>query len=212
MQRFAGATMIAGSLLFVIGGLTLPIPHYFGTSDPMLGLQYIEESPAAWDLGNAMFGAGGLIAAIGLVLLARSVHRVTSGRILAVAAYVAATLATAGAMLWVIISYIRIVRSPFDVVFLAISPWLFRTCGLFTETAFIIFGFVVLLSGYPKFLGWMLIVAGTIMFVARLAFDLDLVPFVYYLVFLILGVTLLILRPRWPRQSLEAVAENESLA
>jgi hypothetical protein len=103
MRRFAGATMIAGSLLFVIGGLTLPIPHYFGTSDPMLGLQYIEESPAAWDLGNAMFGAGGLIAAIGLVLLARSVHRVTSGRILAVTAYVAATLATAGAMLWVII-------------------------------------------------------------------------------------------------------------
>jgi hypothetical protein len=148
-------------------------------------------------------------AAVGLVLLARSVHRLTGGRMLAVVAYVAATLAIVGAVLWALISYIRIIQSPFDVAFVDISPWLFRACGLFTETVFIIFGLVLPRSDYPKWLGWMLIGAGTTMFVGHLA--LDLLPGVYYLVFMIQGAALLVLRPRW-RQSPAPPSQTESFA
>jgi hypothetical protein len=64
---------------------------------------------------------------------------------------------------------------------------------VFTRAAFIIFGVVLLLSGYPKWLGWMLIVSGAIMFADLVAQVLP--PFVHYVVFLILGAALLILRP-----------------
>jgi hypothetical protein len=208
MQRFAGGTMIAGSLLFIIGGISPVVRHVFGTDDGLAGLTYIEQDPAAWDWGIALFGAGGLVAALGLVLLARSVQRVTSGRVLATAAYAAAALATAGALSWVIICYLRITRSPYDVVFLDINPWLFRTYGFFTQTAFIILGAVLLRSSYPNWLAWMLIIPSAIFYVPFVT--LGGLPLVYYFMFLVLGVTLLIPRPRPRRQSLEPVYEKTS--
>jgi len=197
MRRLAGVTLIAGSLLFFVGA-TMPVnSHVFGTDDALVKLRYIEEDPAAWDLAMAMLAAGGLTAAIGLVPLARSVQQVTDRRILGVIAYGAATLAIGGAVSWVIISSIRIARSPLDVVFVDISPLLFGTYRVFTRAAFVIFGVVLLLSGYPRWLGWMLIVVGAMMFADLVALVLP--PFVHYVVFLILGAALLVLRPRpWP--------------
>ncbi len=194
MRRLAGVTLIAGSLLFFVGAVTPVNSRVFGTDEPLLKLQYIEEDPAAWDLAMTLLGLGGLIAAIGLVPLARSVQQVTSRRILGVMAYGAATLAIAGALSWVIISSIRIARSPFDVVFGDISPWLFGTYRVFTRAAFVLFGVVLLLSGYPRWLGWMLIVVGAMMFADLVALVLP--PFVHYVPFLILGAALLIQRPR----------------
>jgi hypothetical protein len=109
-----------------------------------------------------MLGAGGLIAAIGLVPLARSVQQVTDRRILGFVVYGAATLAIGGAVSWVIISYVRIARSPFEVVFVDASPWLFGTYRVFTRSAVIVLGVVLLLSGYPRWLGWTLILAAVL--------------------------------------------------
>ena len=194
MRRLAGVTLIAGSILFFVGAVTPVNSRVFGTDDPVLKLLYIEEDPAAWDLAMTLLGLGGLIAAIGLVPLARSVQQVTDPRIVGVIAYGAATLAIGGAVSWVVISSVRIARSPFDVVFADASPWLFGTYRVFTRAAFIILGVVLLLSGYPRWLGWMLIVSGAIMFADHVALVLP--PFVHYVVFLILGAALLILRPR----------------
>jgi hypothetical protein len=193
MQRLAGATMTAGSLLFIVGGLTPVIRHVFASDNSLARLSYIEQDSAAWDRGNALFGAGGFIAALGLVLLARSVQLATSGWVHVAVAYVAATLATAGALSWAVICYLRIARSPFDVVFLDINPWLFRTYGFVTQTAFVILGVVLLRNSYPNWLGWILIIAGAIFLVPFMA--LGGLPFVFCAVFLVLGVTLLILRP-----------------
>ena len=145
----------------------------------------------------AMYAAGGLTATIGLVPLARSVQQVTNRRILGVMAHGAATLAIVGTVPFIIISSIRIAQSPYDVAFVGISPWLFGIYGFSTQTAFIIFGVVLLLSGYPKWLGWTLIVLGAMTFAPFVT--LGGLPAVYFLVFLILGVTLLTLRPP-PRQ------------
>ena len=194
MRRLAGVTKIAGSMLFFVGAVTPVNSRVFGTDDPLLKLLYIEQDPAAWDLAMTLLGLGRLIAAIGLVPLARSVQQVTDRGILGVIAYGAATLAIGGAVSWVVISSVRIARSPFDVVFADASPWLFGTYRLFTRAAFIIFGVVLLLSGYPRWLGWMLIVSGAIMFADLVTLVLP--PFVHYAVFLILRAALLILRPR----------------
>ncbi len=194
MRRLAGVTLIAGSLLFFVGAATPVNSRVFGTDEPLLKLQYIEEDPAAWDLAMTLLGLGGLIAAIGLVPLASSVRGVTDRQILGVMAYGAATLAIGGALSWVMISSIRIARSPFDVVFGDISPWLFGTYRVLTRAAFVIFGVVLLLSGYPRWLGWMLIVVGAMMFADLVALVLP--PFVHYVLFLILGAAVLIQRPR----------------
>lgn len=143
--------------------------------------------------GDTFLGLGGLIAAIGLVPLARSVRQITDLRTLGVIAYGAGTLAIGGAASWIIISSVRIAQSPFEGVFADASPWLFETYRVFTRAAFITFGVVLLLSGYPRRLGWMLIVSGAIMFADLVAQILS--PFVHYVVFLILGAALLILRP-----------------
>jgi hypothetical protein len=209
MQRLAGVTLIAGSLLFFVGAVTPVNSRVFGTDEPLLKLQYVEEDPAAWDLAMTLLGLGGLIAAIGLVPLARSVRAVTDRRILGVMAYGAASLAIGGALSWVIISSIRIARSPFDVVFGDISPWLFGTYRVFTRAAFVIFGVVLLLSGYPRWLGWMLIFVGSMMFADLVVLVLP--PFVHYLVFLILGAALLILRPRPRPGSLGTARQGEAL-
>jgi hypothetical protein len=122
MRRIAGVTLIAGSLLFFIGAVTPVNSRVFGTDDPLLKLLYIEEDPAAWDLAMTFLGLGGLIAAIGLVPLARSVHQVTDRRIVGVIAYGAATLAIGGGVSWVIISSVRIAQSPLEVVFADADP------------------------------------------------------------------------------------------
>jgi hypothetical protein len=140
-----------------------------------------------------LLGLGGLIAAIGLVPLARSVQQVTDRRILGVMAYGAAALAIGGAVSWVIISSLRITRSPFEVIFGDTDPLLFGTYRVFTRAAFVIFGVVLLLSGYARWLGWMLIVVGAIMIADLVVLVLP--PFVHYLIFLILGAALLILHP-----------------
>lgn len=209
MRRLAGVTLVAGSLLFFVGATMPVVSHVFGTGDALLKLRYIEEDPATWDLAMAMLAAGGLTAAIGLVPLARSVQGVTDRRILGVIAYGAATLAIVGALSWVIISSIRIARSPYEVVFADINPWLWGTYRVFTRAAFVIFGVVLLLSGYPRWLGWMLIVFGAVMFADLLALVLP--PFVHYVVFFILGAALLILRPRPRPGSLGTAREGEPL-
>jgi hypothetical protein len=208
MRRLAGVALIAGSLLF-FGGVAMPVAsHVFRTNDALLRLRYIEEDPAAWDLAMILAGAGGLVAAIGLVLLARSAQQVTDRRILGVLAYGAATLAVGGAVSWVIISFVRITQPPFDVAFVDASLWLFGTYRVLTRAAVFILGVVLLLSGYPRWLGWMLIVAGAVMFADLVPQVLP--PFVYYVVFLILGVALLILSP--PRTgSLGSAREGDNL-
>jgi hypothetical protein len=207
IRRLAGVTLIAGSLLFFISATQPVVSDYFRTDESLLRLRYIEEDPAAWDLAMVMLGAGGFIAAIGLVPLARSVQQVTDRRILGVLAYGAATLAIGGAVSWVIISYFRVIRPPFEVVFVDASPWLFGSYRVLTRTAVVIIGVVLLLSGNPRWLGWMLIVAGALMFADLVPQVLP--PFAHYVVFLILGVGLLVQRPRPRSGSLGTRREGE---
>jgi hypothetical protein len=209
MRRLAGVTVIAGSSLFFVGAVTPVNSRVFGTDEPLSKLQYIEEDPAAWDLAMTLLALGGLISAVGLVPLARSVQQVTDRRILGVMAHGAAALAIGGAVSWVTICYVRIALPPFEVVFVDANPWLFDTYRIFTRAAFVIFGVVLLLSRYPRWLGWMLIVVGSMMFADLVVLVLP--PGVHYLVFLILGAALLIQRPRPRPGSLGTAREGAPL-
>jgi hypothetical protein len=86
---------------------------------------------------------------------------------------------------------------------------LFAAYRILTRAAVVVFGMVLLTSAYPRWLGWMLIFAGVVMFVDL--WPQFLPPFVHYVVFLILGVGLLIRRPRMRSGSLRTRPEGEPL-
>jgi hypothetical protein len=201
LTRLAAVMLIAGSLLFFVAAATPVVSDFVTANDPLQRLRSIEQHPAAWDLAMAALGAGASIAALGLSPLAGWVQQTTDRRILGILAYGAATLAIGGAVSWVVISYVRSTRPPFELAFVDADPWLFSLYRVLTRTAVLVLGVVLLGSDAPRWLGWMLILAGVVMIVDL--WPQVLPPFVHYVVFLILGIGLLISQARLRPGSLQ---------
>ena len=195
MQRSAGIVLIIGSLMFLIGVLTPVMLNVFGNiGNPELQLEYLEKDPTGWDVSNAVNGAGSLVAAIGLGLFARQVQSVSNNKNVRMTGYIGAAMAILGALCWVIISYYRIVLSPEEITNdVGIPNGLYTAYYILTLIALLISGFVLLRSGYPKWLGWLVLVLAGLMLVAYLALG-GLPPGVYYPILLVMGITLVVIK------------------
>lgn len=195
MQRSAGILLIVGSLMFLIGILTPVMLNVFGAmGNPELQLEYLEKDPTGWDVSNAVNGAGSLVTALGLGLFARQVQSVSNNKNVRMASYIGAAMAILGAFFWVIISYYRIVLSPEEIASdVGIPNWLFSAYSILTLIALLISGFILLRSGYPKWLGWLVLVLAGLMLVAYLVLG-DLPPGVFYPILLVMGITLVVIK------------------
>jgi hypothetical protein len=190
MQKLAGIVLIVGSLLFIIAAFTPITIKVITASDAQKRAEFIMNEHTGWLLVNILFGAGGVIAVIGLALFAQHVQSVADSPGVKLGGYVATAAAGLAALFWVIIVYNRAVL-PAQVIAsnLSINAWMFPAYTLLTQLALIIVGFVLLQSGYPAWLGWGMLVLAALSLVAFLVFK-DMPPFVHYVLLLIMGIVL----------------------
>jgi hypothetical protein len=202
MQRFAGFMLLAGSVLFFIAIFTPVYLIVFGAIDnPQQKVEYLESHQTGWSVATAMTAAGSLLAVIGLALFTSQVQIQRTHMNIRLASYLAAALAAVGVLFWLIICYYRLILSPQDRILNHPYPnWYFVVYSFLTAIALILIGFVLLQAGFPKWLGWVVLVIGGLELVVYVVLG-DLPPAVHYLPFLIMGATLLFTAP--PRQLFE---------
>jgi hypothetical protein len=102
-----------------------------------------------------------------------------------------------GALFWAIVGYNRVARAPQEVVANMDASWMGPAYFFLTEIALILVGFLLLQTGYPKWLAWPVLVLGVLMLVA--SFLGGGVPLFHSILYLILGIALLLLRSRSPQ-------------
>ena len=193
MQSWSAIVLITGAFLFFMAAFS-PISMRVFQVDitPEEQIQIVSDGRTAWVITSLLFGAGSVVAVIGLFLFARTV----SGSLASTTtllAYGAATIALIGALFWVAVVYLRIAHTP-EQVFLEGSlggQWMFPLYTALTQVALITVGYVLLQAGYPGWLGWGMIALVGLTVIGAIIFR-DMPPFVHYLWLSIMGCTLLL--------------------
>lgn len=189
MQKLAGIVLIVGSVLFMIAAFT-PLTFKVIMADIQQRIDLIQNERTGWVLVNILFGIGSVVAVVGLVLFAQHVQSIGDNTPVRVVSYLGAATAALGALCWIIIVYNRAALPPQEVANnLSVNYWIFPAYTLLTQIALMIFGFVLIQSGYPAWLSWGMLVSGGLSIVAYLVFK-DMPPFVHYVLLLVMGIAL----------------------
>jgi hypothetical protein len=182
MQRLIAITLLAGSILFIVGA-ALPISAVYMERNTERASEFLNTHLTQWRISQALMGLGGLVTALSIILAAT--HFRTPWFI------VAGTAVLIGALLW---DWHVALRAANPDMFAArtLPAWHFLSYSLLTILALMLTGIGFLQGGYPRWLGILNIVTGVLFAAAWLIFR-DLPPGVYYLVFLVNGIALLLL-------------------
>jgi hypothetical protein len=195
MQKPAAIALILGSIMFM-GSVFLPAIYgqfQATTTEEIVAL--IEGDRAGWLLAQMLFHAGPIIAAAGLVLLARHMQRLTENDTVRRLAYAGAALVFI-ASLGMLYNFYQLVTYPAEVIAAeGGSPLLFGIYTALTHSGLLAVGVALLKTGYPKLLAFFVL---GVMALALLSFVLagDTLPLYQYLVMTILGIVLLFVRSR----------------
>jgi hypothetical protein len=190
MQPFAGFTLIIGSILFLIAAF-MPISlKVFPEPDEQKRLDVIQNDRTGWNISCVLFGAGSVIAVIGLGLFALHIQTVSDNNLLKLIDYLAAIVAGIGALMWVIIVYNRIILPAESFTGNPnIKDWMFPVYTIFTQLAMIAIGVVLLQTGYPAWLGFGVMIVAALFLIGYLILK-DMPPFTHYLIMLVIGIML----------------------
>lgn len=189
MQKVAGMSLTLGSGLFIIAAFT-PLTFRVIMADVQQRIDLIQNERTGWVILNILFGAGSVMAVVGLALFAQHLQSIETNALIKVISYLGAAAAAFGALCWVIIVYNRAALSPQEVGSnLGINNWLFPSFTLLTQVALMIVGFVLIQNGYPAWQGWGMLVLAGLSIIAYLIFK-DMPPFIHYVLLLILGIVL----------------------
>jgi hypothetical protein len=144
----------------------------------------LEDHARSWRLAQPLYAVGPLTCAVGVGVLATDLPTVTA-RILVTTA---AVMLAVGALAWSWSVYQRAVH----IVAFAqgrLPGWPFTTYVLLTNTGLASLGAGLLAAASPVWVGWLTLTADALFVLAYARFG-DIPPFVYYLLLLVLGVTL----------------------
>jgi FtsH-binding integral membrane protein len=190
METFAGIVLITGSVFFLIAAFMPISMRVFAGSDSQKQLEYIQKDRRGWLVSCVLFGAGSVVAVVGLALFALHVQAIRDNAIVKLLLWLATAGAAFGALQWVIIVYQR-ATLPLEKIFNNgnSNKWAFPAYTILTQIALIIVGFVLLQTGYPSWLGWGTVILAALSLLAFLVFK-DMPPFTHYLIMLVIGIVL----------------------
>jgi hypothetical protein len=183
MSHTAGILLIVGSVVFLIGA-AIGVPRVFTEPDPSERLRMVTERLGSWRVAQPLYGLGPLIAAAGVGVLAATESDRMSQTMVAVAC--AAT--GVGGITWGWSLYLRGTRIR-EFAFGTLPGWPFVTYIFMTMAGLALLGIGFLAGEFPGWLGWLTLGADLVFLLAYLRFR-DIPPFVFYLLFLAVGVGL----------------------
>jgi hypothetical protein len=156
MQKLAGIIIIIGTAVAIWGEGRPVMSEVYGTSDMPTQLAAIAADPSGWSTALTLMALGGIVVALGLILLAVQVQRLDVAQRIKTADYAGGALVMLGALLHAVERYNQNsawetyegIPFPFPLLWIA---------GL------VLFGLVMLWSAYSNWLGWVLIVASVLL-------------------------------------------------
>ena len=193
MQKYAGIAMLVGAITFVVGAFQPAVNQVFGAANDTEALAALENSAAGWDIGNLLFGLGGLIAAVSIILLTSYILSREESPAVRGAAVSSAVLVGTGALLWSAISIDRIVQSPEEVIFGSGfgEPWIFPLYSVLTLVGLTLMGVALAKTDRSRWLGW--VVTGFYLFLSiKGIINWDTIPFEWYAPMSLIGIVLII--------------------
>ncbi len=182
-ERTGGALLILGSVVFLVGA-AVGVPGVFTERDPQVRLRMLASRLRAWQIAQPLYGAGPVITAAGVGFLAASSH--AGGR---VALAISAAALAVGALPWAWTLYLRGTRVR-EFAFGTLPGWPFAAYVLLTTAGTALLGLGLLVGDFPTWLGWVTLGAGVVFLAAYLRFE-DIPPFVFYLLFVLVGLVVL---------------------
>ena len=174
-----GILLIGGSVVFLIGA-AIGVPGVFTERDPEVPLRMLSERIRAWQIAQPLYGAGPVIASAGVAFLAAA----SPGGSRAVLAAASAALAI-GAFAWAWSLYLRGTRVS-EFAFGTLPAWPFATYVLLTIGGIVLVALGLLAGDFRPWLGWISLAADAVFLAGYIAFK-DIPPFVFYLLFVLLG-------------------------
>jgi len=180
----SGWVICFGSVIFLSAAFA-PMSRIFGARDPEKKLAIINASPGFWRLFQALFGAGAVITALGVGVFAYALNWLPDAW-----RFLPTGLLLAGAIPWCAHVYLRAV-DPQAFVAGTLPAWHFRVYTLLTLAAFFLLGIDLLdLLGGGHWQSFFLMGASMLIFILYQQFK-DMPPFVYYLLGLVLGISII---------------------
>jgi hypothetical protein len=191
----AGLLFIVGSAVFDFG-VGIGVPRVWMERDQNTRLRMLEAGRVSWRIAQPLVGLGAIIAGAGAGYLAVDAATRSSQVVFTIAC--AAMMG--GALAWCWSLYLRGTRIE-DFVFGRQPAWPFLTYVLLTISGIALVGVGMLVGEFadargggstqqfPTWLAWLLIVADVGFLAAYIGYK-DIPPFVFYLLLLVAGITL----------------------
>lgn len=195
MQRIAALTLILGTAVAWFGESRPIITEiYGGAPNPQ---QVIDADPSAWTTAMLLMAIGTVVVAVGLLLLARHMQSLSDDQNVRRASTLAAGMALAGGLAYATGRTISAVSQAWETPYEPAILVMWITFSILWQAALILTGYALLRTGYPKWLGWPVIVLATLILVA-FALTGGLPPGVYYFAAMFMGIALLFVREPLP--------------
>lgn len=190
MENVAGILLIAGSLLFNFAAFSPISMKVFPERDPQQRIGYVRDDARGWLIANLCFGSGALVAAVGLGAFAAHAQDASQESLVKIVMILSGGAALIGMVLWVFITYQRLVLPPEELFGGVTSDRAtFTIYTVLTQIAIVLLGIVLVEMDYPGWLGWGVAALAAASMAAFFYFK-DMPPFTHYVLLLVVGIML----------------------
>jgi hypothetical protein len=195
-RKLTGIILILGAVLFIIAAFSPITIAVVTETDLTRRTQALAEGQIAWLLVNLLFGAGSLVATIGLGLFIFQLQTRLADRIFRILSYLSALSFALATMIWLYICFFRLSFPAEEVANnLIVNGFGFAAYTLLSQSAFILLGIALLQTDYPRWLSRSILLLASLSVLAYLIFK-DMPPFAHYVLVLLTGTVTL----RWKQK------------